>query len=214
MRHIDPRIGAIVEGMAADGVDQFVAIALAPQRSSNAAGYRRAVEAGLAKLGAGAPVCVHVDSWHDEPRFIEALATATLEAIGRFEAPERVRVVFTAHSLPARVLTEGDQYPHEVARTAALVAERIGGRAFDVAFQSAGRTDEPWLGPDLRDEIDRLARLGARDLVVCPVGFVADHLEILYDIDIEAQTVARRGRRSTRTGSFHERRPDLHRGAG
>ena len=191
MRHIDPRIGAIVEGMAGDGVDRFVAIALAPQRSSNAAGYRRAVEAGLTKLGEGAPECVYVDSWHDQPRFIEALAAATVEAIGRFEAPEEVRLVFTAHSLPARVLAEGDAYPHEVARTAALVAERIGGRAFDVAYQSAGRTDEPWLGPDLRDEIRRLARLGVRDLVVCPVGFVADHLEILYDIDIEAQTVAR-----------------------
>jgi len=191
MRHIEPRIGRIVEGMAADGVGRFAAIALAPQKSSNAAGYRRAVDAALAGLGEGAPSLSYVDSWYDQPRFIEALVASTREALSRFPDPAAVRVMFTAHSLPARVVAEGDPYPQELAGTAALVADRLGLASYDFAFQSAGRTGEPWLGPDILDEIRRLASEGVRELVIRPVGFVADHLEVLYDIDIEAQAVAR-----------------------
>jgi len=191
MRHIAPRIGTIVERMAADGVDHFVALALAPQRSSNAAGYRRAVDAALNALGPAAPSYLFVDSWHDEPRFIEALTAVTREAIERLDDPAHPRVMFTAHSLPARVVAEGDTYPDELARTAALVAQRVGLDAYDFAFQSAGRTDEPWLGPEILAEIRRLASEGVKELVISPVGFVAEHLEVLYDIDIEAQDVAR-----------------------
>jgi ferrochelatase len=196
MRHIEPRIGEIVKRMAADGVERFVALAMAPQASSNAAGYRRAVDAALADLAAAGervPEVVYVRSWHDEPRFIEALAQTTTEALARFDDPGRVLVMFTAHSLPARVLADGDPYPDELAHTAALVADRLGlppeRRTF--SFQSAGRTDEPWLGPDILAELRRLGAEGVRDLVIRPVGFVADHLEVLYDIDIEAQGVAR-----------------------
>ena len=191
MRHIEPRIGRIVEGMAADGVERFVAIALAPQRSSNAAGYRRAVDAALGALGEAAPAVAFVDSWFDQPRLIDALAETTAEALRRFPDPARVRVLFTAHSLPARVVAEGDTYPDELAGTAALVARRLGLATYDFAFQSAGRTGEPWLGPDILDEIRRLAAEGVRELVIRPVGFVADHLEVLYDIDVEALGVAR-----------------------
>ncbi len=191
MRHIAPRIGDIVRGMAADGVERFAAIALAPQASSNAAGYRRAVDEALTGLGAGAPVVEHVTSWHDQPRFIEALATTTREALAPFRDPAQVRVMFTAHSLPARVLAQGDPYPDELATTARLVAEAVGLERYEFAFQSAGRTGEPWLGPDILDEIRRLAADGVTELVIRPVGFVADHLEVLYDIDIEAQGVAR-----------------------
>jgi ferrochelatase len=191
MRHIEPRIGRVVEAMSADGVERFAAIALAPQRSSNAAGYRRAVDAALAGLGGSAPAPVFVDSWHDQPRFIEALAATTAEAMARFPGLAGVRVMFTAHSLPVRVLAEGDPYPDELAATAALVAGRLGLETWEFAFQSAGRTGEPWLGPDILDEIRRLAAAGVTGLVVRPVGFVADHLEVLYDIDIEARAVAR-----------------------
>ena len=191
MRHIEPRIGAVVEEMAGDGVERFAAIALAPQQSSNGAGYRRAVDATLASLGEGAPWAVFVDSWYDQPRFIEALAGTTREALAHFPDPTRVRVVFTAHSLPARVVAAMDPYPDEVAGTAALVAQQLGLAGYDVAFQSAGRTGEAWLGPDILAEIRRLAGVGITELVVRPVGFVADHLEVLYDIDIEAQRVAR-----------------------
>lgn len=191
MRHIAPRIGEVVERMAADGVEQFAAIALAPQRSSNAAGYRRAVDGALASLGDRAPAYVFVESWCEEPRFIEALATVTSEALSRFPDPSTPTVMFTAHSLPARVVAEGDLYPVELARTAGLVAERVGLSSYVFAFQSAGRTDEPWLGPEILAEIRRLGAEGVRDLVVSPVGFVAEHLEVLYDIDIEAHGVAR-----------------------
>jgi ferrochelatase len=191
MRHIAPRIGDIVKRMAADGVTRFTAIALAPQASSNAAGYRRAVDAALADLGDAAPAVDYIASWHDQPRFIEALAQTAREALARFVDPSGVRFVFTAHSLPARVLADGDPYPAELAATAALVASRLGVENYEFAFQSAGRTDEPWLGPDILVEIRRLAAEGVPGLVIRPVGFVADHLEVLYDIDIEAQGVAR-----------------------
>jgi len=190
MRHIEPRIGRVVRQMAADGIERIVAIALAPQRSSNAAGYRRAVDEALAEMDATPPIVELVESWHDQPRFVEALATATVEALGRFPNASSAHVMFTAHSLTSRVVADGDCYPDEVRATAALVAERLGLATFTVAFQSAGRTGEPWLGPEIRDEIRRLAAGGVRDLVVCPVGFVADHLEVLYDIDIEARAVA------------------------
>jgi ferrochelatase len=112
--------------------------------------------------------------------------------------------MFTAHSLPARVLAEGDPYPDELAGTARLVADRLGLEHWEFSFQSAGRTGEPWLGPDILEEIRRLGAAGITELVIRPVGFVADHLEVLYDIDIEAQGVARAaGVRLERTRSMN-----------
>ena len=190
MRHIAPRIWDVVPQMAADGVERIVAIPMAPQKSSNAAGYRRAVERGLAGVERP-PQVVFVDSWHDAPRFIEALAITTRELLARFPDPGAATLMFSAHSLPARVVDEGDPYPDELARTARLVAEAVGRPDYTFAFQSAGRTDEPWLGPDILAEIRRLAAAGVTEIAVRPVGFVADHLEVLYDLDIEAQGVAR-----------------------
>ena len=111
--------------------------------------------------------------------------------VARLANPDAVALMFTAHSLPARVVVEGDRYPQELARTAALVAQAVGRRDSTFSFQSAGRTDEPWLGPDILAEIRRLAAEGVTELAIRPVGFVADHLEVLYDLDIEAQGVAR-----------------------
>ena len=190
MRHIAPRIWDVVAQMAADGVERIVAIPMAPQKSSNAAGYRRAVERGLAGVDRP-PQVVFVDSWHDAPRFIEALAITTRELLARFPDPAAATLMFSAHSLPARVVAEGDPYPDELARTARLVAEAVGRPDYTFAFQSAGRTDEPWLGPDILAEIRRLAAAGVTEIAVRPVGFVADHLEVLYDLDVEAQGVAR-----------------------
>ena len=189
MRHIAPRIGDVVRRMATDGIGRIVAIPMAPQKSSNAAGYKRAVEAGLAGLE-HAPEVVFVESWHDEPRFIEALAATTRELLARFPDPSSVTLMFTAHSLPARVVAEGDPYPDELACTARLVAREVDRPDYTFSFQSAGRTDEPWLGPDILAEIRRLAATGVTELAIRPVGFVADHLEVLYDLDIEAQGVA------------------------
>ncbi|HEX8939353.1 MAG TPA: ferrochelatase [Candidatus Limnocylindrales bacterium] len=206
MRHIEPRIAAVVARSAADGVDQLAVIALAPQASAMSSGaYRAAVEAGAAALGEAAPRIAFVESWADEPHLVEALASNVRDALARFADPAAVAVLFTAHSLPARVVAAGDPYPAQVALTARLVAERVGLADARVAYQSAGRTGEPWLGPELRDAIRDLAATGTRDVLVCPVGFVADHLEVLYDIDIEARAVAESlGVRLERTASLND----------
>ena len=211
MRHIQPRIAAVVEQMAADGVRRIVALPLAPHRSLSTEAYRRAVVDALAgpgipvaaAVGAAAPALDFVGSWHEQPRLIEALADATDEALARFPDRSRVGVLFTAHSLPLRLGPDAERYRRDVERTAALVADRLGLARHFVALQSAGRTGEAWLGPELRDEIRRLAESGLREIVVCPVGFVADHLEVLYDIDIEAQAVARE------SGVHLERAPSM-----
>ena len=147
MRHIAPRIGDIVKGMAADGVTRFVAIALAPQASSNAAGYRRAVDTALADLATDAPTVEYVDSWHDQPRFIEALAQTTREALARFEDPTGVRVMFTAHSLPARVLADGDPYPARARGDGAPVADALGPRRLRVRVPERGAHRRAVAGP-------------------------------------------------------------------
>jgi ferrochelatase len=191
MRHIEPRIAEVVRRMADDGIEESVAIALAPQASMSVAAYRRAVDGAAAAIGERAPRFRIVESWCREPDFIEALAETTDEALGRFPDPDAVRLMFSAHSLPQRVVDAGDTYPDELAVTARLVADLLGRDTYDFAYQSAGRTEEPWLGPDILAEIRRLAAEGVTELVVSPVGFIADHLEVLYDIDIEAQGVAR-----------------------
>lgn len=189
MKHIEPFVGDVIRRMGADGIDHVVAIALAPQHSSfNEQTYGRAVEDAAAACGI--PRAAVVGSWHDQPRLIEALAAATQEALARCADPSRAHVFFTAHSLPERIAGGSDPYAHEVAGTAALVAERLGLQRCDVAFQSAGRTADRWIGPDLVAEIRRVVAAGEREIVVCPVGFVADHLEVLYDIDVEAKRVA------------------------
>ena len=119
------------------------------------------------------------------------LAAATAEALDRFPDRERVTVLFTAHSLPLRLGDDAARYKSDVERTAALVAAHLRLARYEVALQSAGRTGEPWLGPELGEEIRRLAGSGTSEIVVCPVGFVADHLEVLYDVDIDARAVAR-----------------------
>ncbi len=197
MKHIDPFIGEVVEQLASGGTTHVVAMALAPHFSTmSACAYCHAVAEGRdAARECGRPITFEmVRDWHAEPAFIEALARATREALDAFPAgsPD-VHVVFTAHSLPKKILGRGDPYPELLLETARLVAERLAipdGR-WSFAFQSAGRTADPWLGPDLTDHLARLARDGVDEVVVCPVGFVADHLEVLYDIDIEAQQLAR-----------------------
>ena len=191
MKHIAPFIADVVGDMARAGVDRIVALALAPQHSAfNEQTYGKTVEDAAAAFGETGPAVTVVGSWHDQPRLIEAMAAATAEALACCAAPSEAHVFFTAHSLPDRIAGGTDPYAREVAGTAALVAERLGLERCDVAFQSAGRTAERWIGPELRDEIRRVAAAGVREVVVCPVGFVADHLEVLYDIDVEARAIA------------------------
>jgi ferrochelatase len=129
-----------------------------------------------------------VEAWHDHPGLLDAFAEKLKEALLRGPADA---VVFTAHSLPRRVVEAGDPYPEQVAATAAGVARRTGLEGYRLAWQSAGRTPEPWLGPALEEEIAARATGGARRVLVAPIGFVADHTEVLFDIDVQARAAAR-----------------------
>jgi protoporphyrin/coproporphyrin ferrochelatase len=206
MRHWHPFIKDTVRQMVADGLQRVVAVSMAPQYSPLSVGaYRRALETAQAALGASLETTT-VSSWHDHPGLLDAFAERVQEVCNRLSGEEltQLSVVFTAHSLPRRVLAEGDPYPHEVERTAAGVAKLLGLKTWEVAYQSQGATAEPWLGPTLDEVFERAVAEGRRWLLVVPVGFVCDHVEILYDIDILAQKVAQeQGLRLMRTASLN-----------
>jgi ferrochelatase len=206
MRHWHPFIKDTVRQMVDDGIQRVVAVSMAPQYSALSVGaYRRALETAQMELGASLETTT-VTSWHDHPGLLDAFAERVQEVCNGHSAEEltQLSVVFTAHSLPRRVLAEGDPYPHEVERTAAGVANLLGLKTWDVAYQSQGATAEPWLGPTLDEVFARAAAEGRRLLLVVPVGFVCDHVEILYDIDILAQKVAQeKGLRLVRTASLN-----------
>ena len=176
MKHWRPRIAEAVETALAGGADTLVGLVLAPHYSRlSIAGYRERLEPALQ----GRAELVFVESWHDHPPFLDVLADRVCGHGGH--------VVFTAHSLPERILRDGDPYRDQLLETSRLVAERAALTDWSFAFQSASPTGEPWLGPDILEELDRLAANGVRRVLVCPVGFVSDHLEILWDLDVEAQ---------------------------
>jgi ferrochelatase len=175
MKHWTPRIAEAVERALEAGATTIVGLVLAPHYSRlSIAGYRDQLEAALA----GRAELRFVESWHDEPGFVELLA-------GRVRGTD-AHVVFTAHSLPERILAEGDPYKDQLLETSRLVAERAGLDDWSFSFQSESQTGEPWLGPDILDHLAALKQQGVERVVVCPVGFVADHLEIKWDLDHEA----------------------------
>lgn len=186
MRNWRPYIADALAEAAAAGVREMVAVPMAPQYSTlSVAKYGEAVEAARPP-----DVAVRfVRSWHDHPGLLEAFAEKLREAL--LTAPPWPRVLFTAHSLPMRVVAQGDPYPQEVGSTAHGVAQRVGLSDYARAYQSAGRTPEPWLGPSLEEALAAAAADGVRRVLVVPVGFVCDHTEILFDIDVQAARVAR-----------------------
>jgi ferrochelatase len=202
MKHWHPFIEETVERMRSDGVGRAVAIALAPHYSRmSIGGYIRAVEAAVARLGG--PQMAYVESWHRHPLFIDA-AVERLRDARHLHADPQAPVVFTAHSLPRRILEWNDPYVDQLAETARTVADAAQIKRWSLAFQSASATGEPWLGPDILDVIRELHQGGVGEVIVCPVGFVADHLEVLYDIDVEARRLAETlGMRLVRTESLN-----------
>ena len=176
MRHWRPRIAEAVERALAGGAERLAGLVLAPHWSTmSVARY----EALFDEAVAGRAETRFVREWGSEPGFVAFLA----DRISGTEA----HVVFTAHSLPARILDEGDTYRDSLLETAGLVADRAGiGDRWSFSFQSESATGEPWLGPDILDHLDALAAQGARTVLVCPVGFVSEHLEIRWDIDVQA----------------------------
>ena len=184
LKHADPKVEAAVDELAAQGYRRIIGLVLAPHYSAYSIGQyldrarTAAAPHDIEVLG--------VDSWATEPAFIEFIARdlqAKLAAL-----PDGTRVFFTAHSLPERIVAAGDPYPEQLRSTAEAVAAHAGlpDGSWDIAWQSAGRTPEPWLGPDVLEVLDRVAAEGGTGVLVSAVGFVADHLEVLYDLDIEA----------------------------
>ena len=191
MKHQLPYLEDAVAEMANDGLSRAVGLVLAPHYSRLSVGeYIERVERAA---GHGRMAFTFVRSYAIHPAFVSFVASRVEEALTRLPADIRAEspVVFSAHSLPARIVEEGDAYPQELRATADAVAAELGLGRYVTAWQSAGRTGEPWLGPDLIDVLRELAAGGARGAVSCPVGFVSDHLEVLYDVDVEAQRAAR-----------------------
>lgn len=195
MRHWSPWIEEVVGQMLDDGITHAVSLVLAPHFSKmSVAKYQAKIADGL-KMFRGEIEFKHVTSYYDAPLLIEALSNRVYEGINRWPEEERdeVHVVFSAHSLPVRILKMGDPYDDQLQATARLVAgrARLPDGRWSWSYQSAGRSPEPWLGPQLPEHIPALAAQGIRNVVSIPVGFVSDHVEILYDIDIQAQAAAK-----------------------
>ena len=184
MRHWQPRVAEAVERALEGGADQIVGLVLAPHYSSMS--IERYREQLAAAVGDRAELRF-VKRWGTESGFIDLLAERIVAQSNYLPA----HVVFTAHSLPSRILDEGDPYRDELLATSRLVAERAGVGEWTFAFQSESPTGEPWLGPDILPHLNELAANDVRDVLLCPVGFVADHLEIRWDLDVEAADRAR-----------------------
>jgi ferrochelatase len=199
MRNWHPYIADVLATLQGTPVDRLLAIPLAPQFSTLS--VCKYVDAAATSLPPGVSLDF-VESFHCHPRLLEAFAERIREAGMPCEGED---VIFTAHSLPERIIREGDPYASQVAETARGVAAAAGLTEHHVAFQSAGRTPEPWIGPDLSDAIRARAAAGARAVLVVPIGFVCDHTEILFDVDVQAAEAAREaGIALRRTASLND----------
>jgi ferrochelatase len=189
LRHWHPFIAEAWAEVIAYAPERVVGICLAPQYSAMTVGkYVEKLADARTEVGGGELPLSTVRSWATHPGLVAALAERTCEALRRFPEGERrdVPVLFTAHSLPERILRDGDPYPDEVRATMEAVIARLpAGQPTDFAFQSQGRSPEPWLGPEVEPTLDRLAAGGVPGVVIAPIGFLSDHVETLYDIDIE-----------------------------
>ncbi|MCJ8010349.1 ferrochelatase [Paenibacillus sp. KQZ6P-2] len=193
LKHASPFIEDGVEQMAKDGIKKAVGIVLAPHYST------MSVESYIKRAQAKADEqCVEftfVKSYHLHPQLIEAFSRRVNAKLDLFKeaGAERddVRVLFSAHSLPEKILELGDPYPEQLLETSRAIAEKTGVTSWQFAWQSAGRTSVPWLGPDILETLRNLSKEQVENVLVAPIGFVSDHLEVLYDLDIEAQEVAK-----------------------
>jgi ferrochelatase len=198
-----PLLEATAESFVADGVTDVIGLALAPHSSSMSTDQymSRAADA----LGEG--VAFHaIGAWWEAPGFLELIASRVRDALELIPASRHAttEVLFSAHSLPEKILAVGDTYPAQLRDSAARAAALAGVTRFDTAWQSAGRTADPWIGPDILTVLRTKRAEGVTDVVSCPIGFVADHLEVLFDIDVEAQGVAQEiGLNLVRTASLN-----------
>jgi len=191
LRHWHPYIREIYQEIVKDGVRRVVGVCMAPQNSQLSVGaYVRKVSEAQTESGIAVRFS-YVPNWHTHPALIRGIIANIREALQKFpaDARERVALIFTAHSLPERILAAGDPYPGQVRQTVEAVLTALGplpsGVTWRFAYQSQGRSEEQWLGPTVEATLDELHDLGFRYVLMAPIGFVSDHLEVLYDIDIE-----------------------------
>jgi protoporphyrin/coproporphyrin ferrochelatase len=191
LKHIEPFIEDTVKQMHEDGIEEAVSIVLAPHFSSfSVKSYNDRVKEEAEKIGG--PRFISVESWYDEPKFIDYWAEKVKQIYEQMSEDEKndSMIIFSAHSLPEKILQSGDPYPHQLQETADLIAEQAGIKTYTVGWQSAGKTPEPWLGPDVQDLTRDLSKEhNYKAYVYVPVGFVCEHLEVLYDNDIECKRV-------------------------
>jgi len=189
LKHVPPFIEDGVAKMAEDGIRRAVGIVLAPHDSAMSVGaYIKRAEAEAGKQGVR---MAFVREYHLHPELIGAFADRVKRALDRFgDRRGDALVLFSAHSLPEKILAWNDPYPGQLLATSRAVAEAAGVERWKFSWQSAGQTGEPWLGPDLLESLEQAAEEGVREVLVAPVGFVSDHLEVLYDVDIEAKRFA------------------------
>jgi ferrochelatase len=205
-KHADPKIETALAAMAAEGIKSVVGLVFAPHYSSGSVGQyiTRARWAADAQGMASS----FIEDWHDNPTLISLLAERVVTAyssIGKTPDDAATQLLVTAHSLPLRIIEAGDGYDRRLHETAELVANAAGAAKWRVSWQSAGRTPEPWIGPDVLEVLRSLPEAGFEAAVVCPAGFTSDHLEINYDLDIEAKALAESlGLRFARTASLND----------
>jgi ferrochelatase len=199
-----PMIEDVAPGFGADGITEVIGLVLAPHSSSMSTDQYMA----RAKESLGDSVAfTEIGAWWDAPGFLELIARRVNDALAliALERLATTEVIFSAHSLPQKILAAGDDYPEQLRASAEGAARAAGITNWDIAWQSAGRTADPWIGPDILDVLRAKKSAGLTDIVSCPIGFVSDHLEVLFDIDIQAQQLAQElGINLIRTSSLND----------
>lgn len=205
MKHWHPFIEDTVKEIVRNEPSSILGIALAPHYSKlSIGGYEDCIVKGLKAQGSKIPHTM-VKNWHTEESLIGALSKHVSEGLKAVAEPEKAVVLFTAHSLPKKAVLPDDPYQDQLLETSSLIAMSVGLKHWSLAFQSAGEPKDNWLGPQIREQTVKLAQDGFEEILVCPVGFVSDHLEILYDLDIEAKEQAGSlGVKLSRTASLND----------
>lgn len=193
LKHINPFIEDAVQHMKEDGIEEAISLVLAPHYSTfSVKSYNTRAHEASEKING--PKITSIDSWYKEPKFIQYWSEKINQTFAGISKQEQAKtiVIFSAHSLPEKIKQLGDPYPDQLQETADIIAKEAGIKNYTIGWQSAGNTPDPWIGPDVQELTEKLYNEGYRSFIYCPVGFVAEHLEVLYDNDYECKVVTDR----------------------